>query len=98
MKDSNWWELASDDDRRKLALRAIELAESFQSRVAVDLKALRAIRAVLFSIAREIEAARMVEAGRLAKAGMQLLDGLNGIENADFSFAEMRAMIAAEEG
>lgn len=98
MNDANWWESAGDEERRKLALRAIDMAEGFQRRVNADLKALQAVRAVLSSIGREIEGAHVAEARRLAEAGVQLLDDIIGIENAEFDFSEMRSMIVAKEG
>lgn len=97
MNESNWWEAASDEERRKLALRAIAMAEGFQRRVNADLEALQAVRAVLSSIGREIAGANVAEARRLAEAGVQLLDDIIGIENAEFDFSEMREMIAAKE-
>jgi len=98
VKEDNWWKSASDEERRKLALRAIDMAEGFQRRVNADLKALQAVRAVLSSIGREIEGANVAEARRLAEAGVKLLDDIIGIENAEFDFSEMRSMIVAKEG
>jgi hypothetical protein len=73
------------------------MAEAFQRRVTADLKGLHAVRAVLSSISREIAAARIAEASVLAEAGGQLLDNLSGLENAEFDFAAMRAMIGSKE-
>jgi hypothetical protein len=98
MSKGNWWEAANDDERLELVLRAIDMAESFQRRVNADLKALQAVHAVLSSIGRETKRGDVAEARRLAEAGLRLLDGLIGIENAHFDFAEMRAMIAAKDG
>lgn len=67
MKEGNWWKSASDEERRKLALRAIDMAEGFQRRVNADLEALQAVCAVLSSVSREIEGLTWLKPGDLLR-------------------------------